>query len=65
MDVFVINELPLRFPAFNIVPDNIEAVPEPKQLITIDTFAPNISTKKPLMNTEIPYEMLPIKTITP
>lgn len=55
----------MRFPTFNIVPDNIEAVPEPKQLIIIDIFAPNISTKKPLINTEIPYEILPIKTITP
>lgn len=65
IDVLTINELPFKFPSFNIVPDNIEAVPEPKQLITIDNLAPNISTKKPLINTEIPYEMLPINTITP
>ena len=48
------NPFPLRLANFIIIPDNIEAAPDPIQLITIESLAPRISTKNPFINTEIP-----------
>lgn len=56
---------PFKLPNFNIIPENIEANPVPIHVITIESLAPNISTKNPFIKTEIPYVILPINTITP
>ena len=46
-------------------PEATDAVPDPQHAITIDIFAPSISTKNPFITTETPYTIFPTVRIIP